>query len=102
MSQRRYAGGAPSYNEPSGHLFGEKPPPKGQKREKQAWENMWYIGMYGGMVAFGVLYYFKPDRSVRHWATPEAEKRLNESGVPWRYKPSPYSGYPEGIPDEKK
>ncbi|KAI3626388.1 hypothetical protein CBS9595_001749 [Malassezia furfur] len=90
--QRRYAGGPPSYNEPSGYLFGEK------KREKAAWERLWYWGFYGGMAAFGVLLYYKPDKSVRQWATPEAEKRLDESGLPWRYKPSPNSGYPEGIP----
>ena len=29
---------------------------------------------------------------------PEAEKRLDESGAAWRYKPSPNSGYPNGIP----
>ncbi|EDP43679.1 hypothetical protein MGL_1892 [Malassezia globosa CBS 7966] len=42
--------------------------------------------------------YFKPDNSVRKWAAPEAEKRLDESGSEWRYKPSPNSGYPDGIP----
>ena len=36
--------------------------------------------------------------SVRAWAAPEAEKRLDASGLPWRYKPSPNSGYPNGIP----
>lgn len=36
--------------------------------------------------------------SVRVWAAPEAEKRLDESGLEWRYKPSPNSGYPNGIP----
>ncbi|WFD45636.1 hypothetical protein GLX27_000258 [Malassezia furfur] len=75
-----------------------QPPAPGQKREKAAWERLWYWGFYGGMAAFGVLLYYKPDKSVRQWATPEAEKRLDESGLPWRYKPSPNSGYPEGIP----
>ncbi|WFD42680.1 hypothetical protein MPSI1_001328 [Malassezia psittaci] len=96
--QRRYAGGQPSYNEPSGYLFGEKPPADGQKREKAAWEPIWYWGFYGGMAAFAVLLYYKPDKSARQWATPEAEKRLDESGLPWRYKPSVNSGYPDGIP----
>lgn len=41
---------------------------------------------------------FSNSHSVRQWATPEAEKRLDESGLPWRYKPSPNSGYPDGIP----
>lgn len=49
------------------------------------------------MIATGVLLYFKPDRSVRQWATPEAEKRLDASGKEWRYKPSPNSSYPNGI-----
>ncbi|WFD17965.1 hypothetical protein MCAP1_000176 [Malassezia caprae] len=97
--QCRYASGhGPSYNEPSGYLFGEKPPAPGTKRVKDAWENIWYWGMYGGVAAFAVVMYFKPDRSVRSWAAPEAEKRLDASGLPWRYKPSPNSGYPNGIP----
>lgn len=49
------------------------------------------------MAAFAVLLYYKPDRSVRQLA-PEAEKRLDESGAAWRYKPSPNSGYPNGVP----
>ncbi|WFD02868.1 hypothetical protein MOBT1_001555 [Malassezia obtusa] len=81
-----------------GYLFGEKPPAPGEKRQKAAWEPIWYWGFYGGMAAFAVLLYYKPDKSVRQWATPEAEKRLDESGLPWRYKPSPNSGYPDGIP----
>ncbi|WFD25622.1 hypothetical protein MNAN1_000585 [Malassezia nana] len=97
--QQRYASGhGPSYNEPSGYLFGEKPPAPGTKRVKDAWENIWYWGMYGGVAVFAVVMYFKPDRSVRSWAGPEAEKRLDASGLPWRYKPSPHSGYPNGIP----
>jgi len=59
---------------------------------------MWYYGFYGSMVAVGVLLYFKPDRSVREWAGAEAEKRLDASGKEWRYKPTPNSGYPNGIP----
>lgn len=38
-----------------------QPPPPGQKRKKQGWENLWYVGMYGGMVLAGVLLYYKPD-----------------------------------------
>lgn len=125
-TQYRYASGhGPSYNEPSG-MYGalshqatclakrcvspyhlRQPPAPGTKRVKDAWENIWYWGMYGGVAAFAVVMYFKPDRryvlhlahcSVRSWAAPEAEKRLDESGLPWRYKPSPNSGYPNGIP----
>lgn len=40
--------------------------PPGQKRVKEDWENVWYIGMFGGMGAVGVLLYYKPDtRYVR-------------------------------------
>ncbi|WFD29268.1 hypothetical protein MSPP1_000275 [Malassezia sp. CBS 17886] len=92
---RRFASGGSSYNEPSGYLFGEKPPAPGTKRVQAPWEKLWYYGMYGGFAVFAVFLYFKPDRSVRHWATPEAEKRLDESGLPWRYKPSPNSSYDE-------
>lgn len=96
---RAYASGhGPQYNEPTGYLFGEKPPAPGTKRVKDNWEDLWYYGFYGSIVAFGFLYYFKPDNSVRNWARPEAEKRLDESGREWRYKPTPYSGYPNGIP----
>ena len=58
----------------------------------------WYLGMYGGAAVFALVMYFKPDRSVRTWAAPEAEKRLDEAGIEWRYKPSPHSGFPMGIP----
>ncbi|KAL4399981.1 hypothetical protein ACI68E_002894 [Malassezia pachydermatis] len=98
MQIRRASGHGPSYNEPSGYLFGEKPPAPGTKRVKDAWEWPWYLGMYGGAAAFVVAMWYKPDKSVRVWAAPEAEKRLDESGLEWRYKPSPNSGYPNGIP----
>lgn len=38
-----------------------QPPPPGQKREKQDWENLWYIGMFGSMLVGGVLFYYRPD-----------------------------------------
>ena len=70
--------GAPHYNEPSGYLFGEKvktdvsvlssssndvsqPPAPGQKRVKEDWENIWYIGMYGSIGLASLLLYYKPD-----------------------------------------
>ena len=37
--------------------------------------------MYGGAAVFALVMYFKPDRSVRTWAAPEAEKRLDEAGI---------------------
>lgn len=38
-----------------------KPPPPGQKRVKEDWENIWYIGMYGSMAFAAVMLYYKPD-----------------------------------------
>jgi hypothetical protein len=77
---RRFASHGTQYNEPSGWLFGEKvrtsqhvrfhpnllspspkPPPPGQKRQKEEWENVWYIGMFGTMAVATVLLYYKPD-----------------------------------------
>jgi hypothetical protein len=43
-----------------------QPPPAGQKRVKESWENIWYIGMFGTMGLASVLLYYKPDtRCVR-------------------------------------
>lgn len=38
-----------------------QPPPPGQKRKKEDWENVWYYGMYGGMALAAVLLYYQPD-----------------------------------------
>ena len=38
-----------------------KPLPAGQKRKKESWENVWYVGMYGTMGLAAVLLYYKPD-----------------------------------------
>jgi ESSS subunit of NADH:ubiquinone oxidoreductase (complex I) len=48
------------YDPPSGWLFGVKP---GQKYVKEGWENIWYFGFIGSLVAAGVAYVFKPDTS---------------------------------------
>ena len=40
---------------------GLQPPPAGQKRKKEEWENLWYYGMYGSMALATVLLYYKPD-----------------------------------------
>ncbi|GLB36216.1 putative ESSS subunit of NADH:ubiquinone oxidoreductase (complex I) [Lyophyllum shimeji] len=86
---RRFASHeAPQYNEPSGYLFGEKPPPPGQKRVKQDWENIWYIGMYGTMVFAGIMLYYKPDTSIQTWALNEAKRRMEERGEKYKYEPS--------------
>ncbi|SPO19796.1 uncharacterized protein UTRI_00188_B [Ustilago trichophora] len=96
VAQTRFASGGSSYNQPSGLLFGEKVP-KGQKRQKQDWENMWYFGLFGGMAFAGVVLMYKPDTSIQTWAMAEAKKRLEASGDVWQYKPSPNSGYPNGV-----
>lgn len=89
VTGRRYAShGAPHYNEPSGYLFSEKPLPPGQKRVKEDWENVWYIGMFGGMGAVGVLLYYKPDTSIQTWALKEAKERMEARGEKVEYKPS--------------
>ncbi|KAL9938998.1 hypothetical protein V8E36_001811 [Tilletia maclaganii] len=97
---RRYASGGSSYNQPTGYLFGEKPPPKGQKREKEDWENIWMYGMFGGMAFAGIVLLYRPDTTIQTWAMGEAKKRLAESGETWKYKPSANSGYPEGIKEK--
>ncbi|SPO43076.1 uncharacterized protein PSANT_00760 [Moesziomyces antarcticus] len=95
-AQARFASGGSSYNQPTGYLFGEKVP-KGQKRQKENWENMWYFGMFGGMAFAAVALMYKPDTSIQTWAMAEAKKRLEASGDEWQYKPSPNSGHPNGV-----
>ncbi|KAG0748361.1 hypothetical protein G6F57_005130 [Rhizopus arrhizus] len=76
---RRGGHGPVSYNEPSGYLFNEK------VRVKESWENMYYLGMGGGIFAMGVALYYKPDTSLVTWAKKEAEKSLKEKGVSLEY-----------------
>ncbi|KAL0072043.1 hypothetical protein AAF712_000966 [Marasmius tenuissimus] len=85
---RLASGDAPHYNEPSGWLFGEKPPPPGQKRVKESWENIWYIGMFGSMAFATVMLYYKPDTSVNTWALQEAKNRMEARGEKYKYEPS--------------
>ncbi|KAJ7631011.1 Ndufb11, NADH dehydrogenase 1 beta subcomplex subunit [Roridomyces roridus] len=79
---------APHYNEPTGLLFGEKPPPPGQRRIRQPWESLWYYGMYGSMAVGAVLLYFKPDTSIQTWALKEAKQRMEARGEVYKYEPS--------------
>lgn len=84
-----------------------KPPPPGQKRQKEEWENYWYIGMFGGMLFAAVGMYYKPDtryasihhvelvcvdhlwsNSIHNWALKEAKRRMEEKGESVEYKPS--------------
>ncbi|KAF9512889.1 hypothetical protein BS47DRAFT_1021219 [Hydnum rufescens UP504] len=86
--RRGYASsGGSHYNEPSGHLFGEKPPPPGQKRERQDWEVLWYWGMFGSMAVAAVGLYYKPDTSISKWALQEAKERMEARGEPTEYRP---------------
>ncbi|KIY47018.1 Ndufb11, NADH dehydrogenase 1 beta subcomplex subunit [Fistulina hepatica ATCC 64428] len=78
---------SPAYNEPSGYLFGEKPPPPGKKRVKEGWENIWYIGMFGSMTFGAVMYYYKPGSSIQTWALEEAKQRMEARGEAYKYEP---------------
>lgn len=77
---------------------------------KEDWENIWYIGMFGGMIGVTVLLYYKPDSacvcfciylslrvltqllldilSVQNWALKEAKQRMEARGEQTEYKPS--------------
>ncbi|OBZ79159.1 N-alpha-acetyltransferase 40 [Grifola frondosa] len=81
-ASRRYAshGHGPQYNEPSGYLFGEKPLPPGQKRQRESWEIIWHVGMLGTMGVTAVLLYYKPDSSIQTWALEEAKARMEARG----------------------
>ncbi|ORZ37679.1 ESSS subunit of NADH:ubiquinone oxidoreductase-domain-containing protein, partial [Catenaria anguillulae PL171] len=72
------AGG--EFFEPTGYLFGEKPLPKGQKRVKDWWEDIYYWSVGGGFALVTVGLYFKPDTSVQTWARKEAERQMAEAG----------------------
>ncbi|KAF7160944.1 hypothetical protein CNMCM5623_006506 [Aspergillus felis] len=66
------------YDPPTGWLFGVKP---GQKYVKEGWENIWYYGFIGSLLAGGVAYIFKPDTSIQTWALEEARRRLEAEGI---------------------
>ncbi|KZT52442.1 Ndufb11, NADH dehydrogenase 1 beta subcomplex subunit, partial [Calocera cornea HHB12733] len=85
---RQSSHGGPHYNEPSGWLFGEKPPPPGQKRKWEDWELPWYIGMYGSLLLAGVALAYKPDTSIQSWAMKEARERMEARGEVYKYVPS--------------
>ncbi|KAI9221260.1 ESSS subunit of NADH:ubiquinone oxidoreductase [Blastocladiella britannica] len=74
----RAAGG--EFYEPTGYLFGEKPLPKGQKRTKDWWEEIYYWSVGGGFALTAVGLYFKPDTNVQTWARKEAERQMAEAG----------------------
>ena len=88
-------GHGPSFDPPSGWLFGVKP---GEKYQKEGWEGVWYWGFYGSFAVAIVAYAFKPDtryiaslflvksiwlitRSIQTWALEEARRRLEAEGI---------------------
>ncbi|KAF8328219.1 Ndufb11, NADH dehydrogenase 1 beta subcomplex subunit [Cantharellus anzutake] len=87
-AQKRHASHGTDYNEPSGHIFGEKPPLPGQKRKKEDWEYIWYWGMFGSLALASVGLYYKPDTSISQWALHEAKQRMEARGEPTEYRPS--------------
>ncbi|GAA6058982.1 hypothetical protein JCM10212_001692 [Sporobolomyces blumeae] len=86
--QRRAASGGVHFNEPTGYLFGEKPPAKGQKRVREDWESIYYWGMFGGMALGGVLIYYKPDTSIEGWARQQAKDKMAAAGETPSYEKS--------------
>ena len=60
-STTRAAGAhGPSYDPPSGWLFGVKP---GEKYQNEGWEGPFFYGFCGSLVLFTIAYAFKPDTS---------------------------------------
>merc|ERR1712071_198845 len=80
LAKRSYASHGPTYHQPSGYIFGEKPPAAGQKRVKEGWENLYYYGFGGAMGFAALVLIYRPDTSIQNWATVEAKRRLVESG----------------------
>lgn len=76
----RHSSHGPSYNAPTGKLFGETAPLPGQTRVKEEWEDIYYYGLGGGMALAAVLLYYKPDSSLEGWAVKEAAARLEAKG----------------------
>ncbi|RSH82761.1 uncharacterized protein EHS24_007755 [Apiotrichum porosum] len=85
--QARAASHGPSYNQPSGYLFGEKIP-KGQKRQRESWETIFYVGMGGSVALVTVMFAYRPDTSIQTWALQEAKARMEARGETVEYKPS--------------
>eukprot|EP00879_Flechtneria_rotunda_P000762 GHRR01000883.1.p1 GENE.GHRR01000883.1~~GHRR01000883.1.p1 ORF type:complete len:155 (+),score=49.44 GHRR01000883.1:159-623(+) len=61
----------------NGYIFGETPPPPGQKRKWESWELVFYTGFgIAGIMAF--LTVNGPDNSLQSWAKQQALKELVE------------------------
>lgn len=61
----------------NGYLFGETPPPAGQKRKWESWEFIFYTG-FGISAIMTWLIVNGPDNSLQAWARPYALKELEE------------------------
>jgi hypothetical protein len=51
-------GHASHYDPPSGWLFGQDP---AAPKVKQDWENIFYYGFFGSLLATAIAYAYKPD-----------------------------------------
>ncbi|KAF2750342.1 hypothetical protein M011DRAFT_474794 [Sporormia fimetaria CBS 119925] len=71
-------GGNLEYDPPTGELFGT---PAGQKRKREDWELIFYIGFFGSFAFAAIAYQFKPDTSIQTWALEEARRRLEAEGI---------------------
>ncbi|KAK4229433.1 putative nadh-ubiquinone oxidoreductase [Podospora fimiseda] len=71
-------GHGPTYDPPSGWLFGVKP---GEKYQNEGWENLYFYGFLGSLAVFSVAYAWKPDTSIQTWALEEARRRLEAEGI---------------------
>ncbi|WOO76621.1 uncharacterized protein LOC62_01G000250 [Vanrija pseudolonga] len=90
LAPGRFGSHGPSYNEPSGYVYGEVPPTVG-KRQREGWELITYLGLGGALVFAGVVIAYKPDTSIQTWALAEAKRRMDERGEKYQYVPS--AGY---------
>jgi hypothetical protein len=61
----------------NGYLFGETPPPAGQKRKWESWEFMTYSA-FGTATLMAIFIVNGPDNSLQAWARPHAEKEIAE------------------------
>ncbi|KAL1413621.1 hypothetical protein Q8F55_001396 [Vanrija albida] len=87
LAPGRFGSHGPSYNEPSGYVYGEVPPASG-KRQRESWELITYLGLGGALVFAGVVIAYKPDTSIQTWALQEAKRRMDERGEKYEYVPS--------------
>jgi hypothetical protein len=83
MQMQRVRGGhggswfAPGTQEgPNGVLFGETPPPPGQKRKWEDWEAPYYITGVLTTLMLTVGLTAKPDTRIETWAHKQALERL--------------------------